>query len=245
MNDITIFNHPEFGTVRTVEINGESYFVGKDVATILGYQNASKALIDHVDDEDKLNNETLSSLGQRGGWLINESGLYSLILSSKLPKAKEFKRWVTSEILPSIRKHGAYMTPETIEEALTNPDFIIKLATSLKEEQEKNKQLQLENKKMKPKADYFDRLVDRELNLNFRDTAKELNVKQTELMTFLKENGFIYYTRRKEIRPYAEHVDDGLFVLKEFSAPGYDGVQTLLTPKGRLVVGKLMSAIEE
>lgn len=94
--------------VRTVEIDGEPWFVGKDVATVLGYQNGSKALSDHVDEEDKLNNESLSSLGQRGGWLINESGLYSLILSSKLPNAKAFKRWVTSEVLPSIRKTGSY-----------------------------------------------------------------------------------------------------------------------------------------
>ena len=108
-NAIKIFENEEFGSVRTMEINGEPYFVGKDVAEILGYANTSKALIDHVDDEDKLNNETLSSLGQRGGWLINESGLYSLILSSKLPTAKKFKRWVTSEILPSIRKTGGYL----------------------------------------------------------------------------------------------------------------------------------------
>ena len=108
-NEIKIFENEEFGSVRTMEINGEPYFVGKDVAEILGYANTSKALIDHVDDEDKLNNETLSSLGQRGGWLINESGLYSLILSSKLPNAKKFKRWVTSEILPAIRKTGGYL----------------------------------------------------------------------------------------------------------------------------------------
>ena len=108
-NAIKIFENEEFGSVRTMEINGEPYFVGKDVAEILGYANTSKALIDHVDDEDKLNNETLSSLGQRGGWLINESGLYSLILSSKLSNAKKFKRWVTSEILPSIRKTGGYL----------------------------------------------------------------------------------------------------------------------------------------
>lgn len=99
--------------VRTVEIDGEPWFVGKDVATVLGYQNGSKALSDHVDEEDKLNNESLSSLGQRGGWLINESGLYSLILSSKLPNAKAFKRWVTSEVLPTIRKTGSYTYRKT------------------------------------------------------------------------------------------------------------------------------------
>lgn len=111
MNEITVFNNDEFGSIRTVTIKNEPWFVGKDVAEVLGYTNPSKALADHVDTEDKLNNETLLSLGQRGGWLINESGLYSLILSSKLPSAKKFKRWVTSEVLPSIRKTGSYGKP--------------------------------------------------------------------------------------------------------------------------------------
>lgn len=100
MNDIKIFENPAFGEIRTLTRNGEPWFVGKDVAKVLGYSNPSKALADHVDEEDKLNNDSLSSLGQRGGWIINESGLYSLILSSKLPNAKEFKHWVTSEVLP-------------------------------------------------------------------------------------------------------------------------------------------------
>lgn len=109
----------EGADVRTFLIDEEPYFVGKDVTEILGYQNASKALADHVDDDDKLNNESLSSLGQRGGWLINESGLYSLILSSKLPSAKKFKRWVTKEVLPSIRKTGVYQArPLTIQEQI-------------------------------------------------------------------------------------------------------------------------------
>ena len=113
---IQVFNNTEFGEIRTMEINGEPWFVGKDIAAALGYSNPSKALIDHVDEEDKLNNETLSSLGQRGGWLINESGMYSLILSSKLEGAKRFKRWVTSEILPAIRKTGAYATDSAAAE---------------------------------------------------------------------------------------------------------------------------------
>lgn len=109
MTDIQIFNNPEFGSIRTIEQNGEPWFVGKDVAEALGYSNASKTLADHVDEQDKLNNESLVSLGQRGGWLINESGFYSLCFSSKLEGAKKFKRWVTSEVLPSIRKTGNYM----------------------------------------------------------------------------------------------------------------------------------------
>ncbi len=108
MNEIKLFENPEFGSIRTMVIDNEAWFVGKDVAVALGYTNPSKALADHVDEEDKLNNESLLSLGQRGGWLINESGLYSLIFSSQLPSAKKFKRWVTSEVLPSIRKTGRY-----------------------------------------------------------------------------------------------------------------------------------------
>ncbi len=108
MNEIKLFENPEFGSIRTMVIDNEPWFVGKDVAVALGYTNPSKALADHVDEEDKLNNESLLSLGQRGGWLINESGLYSLIFSSQLPSAKKFKRWMTSEVLPSIRKTGRY-----------------------------------------------------------------------------------------------------------------------------------------
>lgn len=113
MNEIKVWNY-ESSEVRTIEKDGEPWFVGKDICDVLGYTNASKALYDHVDSEDKLNNESLSSLGQRGGWLINESGLYSLILSSKLPDAKKFKRWVTSEVLPSIRKTGSYHSQQQL-----------------------------------------------------------------------------------------------------------------------------------
>ncbi len=116
INELQIFENSDLGKVRTMMIDGMPYFVGKDVTDILGYNNASKALIDHVDEEDKLNNESLSSLGQRGGWLINESGLYSLILSSKMPNAKKFKRWVTSEVLPSIRKNGSYIKEKDSKE---------------------------------------------------------------------------------------------------------------------------------
>ncbi len=119
MSELTIFKNENFGEVRTILINDEPYFVGKDITEILGYQNASKAISDHVDEEDKLNNESLLSLGQRGGWLINESGLYSLILSSKLPSAKKFKRWVTSKVLPQIRKTGEFkMSPKSYAETL-------------------------------------------------------------------------------------------------------------------------------
>lgn len=143
-----IFNNPEFGQIRTVEVGGEPWLVGKDVSQALGYSNPSKAIIDHVDEEDK-RFEMLLVSGSRNGNLvktaiINESGLYSLVLSSKLPGAKKFKRWVTSEVLPSIRKHGAYITPDTLERLITSPDFGIKLLTALKDEQDKRKSLEAE-----------------------------------------------------------------------------------------------------
>ena len=186
MYDLQIFNHPDFGEVRTVTINDEPWFVGKDVAEKLGYQNSKDALISHVDEDDKriLQRSEIATLENhipkdalsvnfvrgdvpnRGLTIINESGLYSMILSSKLPGAKEFKRWVTSEILPSIHKHGAYMTPETLQAAILNPDTMIQLCQQLKNEQEKNRELSVtnsrltvENQIMQPKAEYFDELV--------------------------------------------------------------------------------------
>lgn len=149
-NKLQIFQNEEFGNIRAIVIDDEPWFVGKDVAEALGYAKPENAIATHVDDEDKT-----STLIQGSGSnyksktiIINESGLYSLILSSKLPKAKKFKHWVTSEVIPSIRKHGAYMTPETIEKILYNPDFIMNLAGNLKAEQEKNKELTAANEQL-------------------------------------------------------------------------------------------------
>lgn len=170
--DMQIFTNKEFGQVRTLEIDGQPFFVGKDVTDILGYQNPSKALKDHVDDEDKLNNETLSSLGQRGGWLINESGLYSLILSSKLPQAKSFKRWVTNEVLPSIRKHGSYVAPS--QGALTTEDAFIQLFQTQKE-------LKQEQQEMKNDLVYLKEEQPVNPNIN-HDLTKERNKTVTRCM---------------------------------------------------------------
>lgn len=179
MNELQIFNNPDFGQVRVVNINGEAWLVGKDVAEVLGYENQNRDIVRHVDEDDRMMVDGKTQyqngieLGQRGGWLINESGLYSLVLSSKLPTAKKFRRWVTSEVLPSIRKHGAYMTEQTVEKALTSPDFLIQLATNLKKEQEARQEAEAKNFKLehevvglnekiselKPKADYVDRIL--------------------------------------------------------------------------------------
>ena len=149
-NNIQTFNNNKFGDLRTLLVNNIPYFIGKDVTDRLEYQNGSRDIIRHVDEEDRVNSKTQGQidldLGQRGGWIINESGLYSLILSSKLPNAKAFKKWVTSEVLPSIRKHGLYAT----DELLDNPDIAIAAFKALKEEREARKALEAENKQMQP-----------------------------------------------------------------------------------------------
>lgn len=192
MQELKIFENPAFGQVRTVEREGEPWFVGKDVAEILGYSNPNEALQDHVDEEDKLNSKMLSSftldLGQRGGWLINESGLYSLVLSSKLPTAKAFKRWITSEVIPSIRKTGGYIAGQ---EQLSPSELMAKALMvaqkTLAERDARISALTVENQIMAPKAEYFDELVDRNLLTSFRETAKQLEIKEKAFIAFLLE----------------------------------------------------------
>ena len=241
MNNLQVFKNTEFGEVRVIDKDGEPWFVGKDVAEILGYQNGSRDINRHVDEEDRLNYQNGTLGTNRGVTIINESGLYSLILSSKLPEAKRFKHWVTAEVLPSIHKHGAYMTPEKLEEVILNPDTMIKLCTALKEEQDKNKALQAANSAltvdkqiMQPKADYFDELVDRNLLTSFRETAKELGVKQNDFIKFLLDKKYIYRDKKGKIMPYASK-NDGLFEIKETynEKTKWSGTQTLVTPKGR------------
>jgi prophage antirepressor-like protein len=247
MNELQIFNHPDFGEVRTVTINDEPWLVGKDVAQALGYQNPQKALRDHVDDDEKTVNESFTVNGTPA-ILINESGMYSLILSSKLPGAKEFKRWVTSEVLPSIRKHGAYMTPETLEAAILSPDYLLKVVTALKDETDKRKALEavnsrltVENQIMYPKADYFDELVDRNLLTNFRETAKELGVPPKKFVQFLIDKKYLYRDKKGKLLPF-EGKNGGLFEVKETfnEKTQWSGTQTMVTPKGRETFRLLM-----
>lgn len=157
MNEIFNFNGNQ---VRTITIDSEPFFVGKDVADILGYQNGSRDINRHVDDDDKLMHQFSASGQNRNMIIINESGLYSLILASKLPQAKEFKKWVTSEVLPAIRKHGGYLTDSMIEQALLNPDTIIRLATDLKNEREKNSRLEIELEQAQEQARYLDLIIE-------------------------------------------------------------------------------------
>lgn len=249
MNELKIFENPDFGKVRTMEIDGEPYFVGKDVAEILGYINPSKALADHVDEDDKLNNDSLSSLGQRGGWLINESGLYSLILSSKLPKAKEFKRWVTSEVLPSIRKHGLYAT----EELISNPDIAIAAFQALKEEREKNRKLTdtvaVQNQQiaeLQPKASYYDVVLNCKDLLSITEIAKDYGKSAKWLNNYLHENK-VQYKQGNIWLLYQNHAEKGYTNTKTQTFNGNDGnvhtkVHTYWTQKGRLFIYDLLKS---
>lgn len=242
MNEIQIFNNSDFGEVRVTTINNEPWFVGKDVTDILGYTNSSKALADHVDDEDKLNNESLSSLGQRGGWFINESGLYSLILSSKMPAAKKFKHWVTAEVIPSVRKYGAYMTEDTIQKALTSPDFLIQLATQLKDEQEKRKALEVKIEQDKPKTIFADAITASKTSILVGELAKLLRqngieIGQQRLFTWLRDNKYLISRKGCDYNmPTQRSMEQELFEIKESTYFNSDGsVQIRKTPK---VTGK-------
>lgn len=249
MNEIKIFDNPEFGKVRTMEINGEPYFVGKDVSEILGYSDTNKAIAMHVDDEDKLNDKTASSLGQRGGWLINESGLYSLILSSKLPKAKEFKRWVTSEVLPSIRKHGAY----AIDELLNDPEFAIKTFTALKEERAKNRQLTdtvaIQNQQiaeLQPKASYYDVVLNCKDLLSVTQIAKDYGKSGQWLNDYLHKMK-VQFKQSDIWLLYAKYANKGYTNTKTQTFNGNDGqphtkVHTYWTQKGRLFIYDLLKS---
>lgn len=224
-NEIQQFDFKGAALRALTDENGEPWFVAKDVCDVLGYTNASKAISDHVDSEDKLNNESLSSLGQRGGWLVNESGLYSLVLSSKLPTAKEFKRWVTHEVLPSIRKHGAYMTQQTLDKALTSPDFLIQLATKLKEEQEKVKELE-------PKARFADAVAASDGTCLVGELAKMLrqnglDIGQSRLFAQLREEGYLGKTGSNRNVPTQRAMDLGLFRIKETAVTHSDGHVTI------------------
>jgi len=233
MNEIKLFENPEFGQVRVLEQDGEPWFVGKDIAKVLGYNNPLEAVRDHVDEEDKGVSKMDTPGGKQNIIIINESGLYSLILRSQLPEAKAFKRWITHEVIPSIRKTGGYIQgQETLsDEELLEKALLVaqrRIAERERQLEEKTRQVEL----MQPKADYFDALVDASLLTNFRDAAKELGVGQKELIDFCLESGFIYRTATGKIRPRKEYTGD-MFVLKDFHDGDRAGVQTLITPRGK------------
>lgn len=237
MSDIKIFDNPEFGKIRTIDRDGEPWMVGVDVAKALGYATPRNAIASHVDEEDKTSAliRGTGSNYKSMAILINESGLYSLVLFSKLPTANKFKRWVTSEVLPSIRKTGGYIAGQ---DQLTPEELMAKALQvankTLAEREARISALTVQNAIMAPKAEYFDELVDRNTLTSFRDTAKELGIKPKAFVEWLLDKKFIFRDQKGKLMP-REGKGDGLFEVKEAKndKTQWSGVQTLVTPKGR------------
>lgn len=229
MSSLITFEIMEFGKLTVMEKDGEFFFIGKEVAEKLGYARGRKAVLDHVDAEDIDEVPFQDAIGRmQKTSIINESGLYSLILSSKLPQANDFKRWITTEVLPSIRKNGGYLKNQehmSNEEILANA---VLLANHLIAEKEKI----IED--LEPKAKYFDELVNNHLLTNFRNTSKELHIPQKVFIQFLIDKELIYRDKKNRLLPYAKN-NKGYFEVKEWCKEGSEavGIQTFVTPKGR------------
>lgn len=241
MNDIQVFNNPEFGEIRTVEINNEPWFVGKDIAVALGYKDTVNAIKAHVDDEDKAGWQITTQFGAKETTVISESGLYALVLSSKLPTAKKFKRWVTSEVLPSIRKHGAYMTPETLEKMVLTPDFGIRLLTELKAEQDKRKALEATVEEQKPHVLFSNAVSASKTTILIGALAKLLkqngiNIGQNRLFEWLRQNGFLVKRGDNRNMPTQKAMEMGLFEVKESCHLNSNGCNVIT--KTTVVTGK-------
>lgn len=252
MNDLKVFMYNE-QTVRTLfDEKGELFFVGKDVAEILGYQRPDNAIRNHVDDEDKAMHQISASGQMRNMLAINESGLYSLILSSKLPTAKQFKRWVTSEVLPNIRKHGAHMTPETIEKVLADPDTIIQIATQLKEERAKRMQAEVVIEQQKPQVLFAKAVETSETSILVGQLAKLLtqngiSIGQNRLFAWLRDNGYLGKKGAHYNEPTQYAVERGWFEVVERTMQNPDGSvritrTTKVTGKGQVYfINKLLT----
>ena len=250
MSELQIFKNAEFGSIRTLTINGEPYFVGRDVAEILGYSNSRKALADHVDEEDKGVTKCDTLGGTQEMTVINESGLYSLIFGSKLPTARRFKRWVTSEVLPTIRRHGVY----AVDEVLANPDTLIEALLQLKAEREINQALKetvaVQNQQiveMKPKASYYDVVLNCKDLVAISVIAKDYGWSANRMNQYLHQMGVQYKQGNKIWLLYQKYAEMGYTNTKTHSYPGNYGtmhtaVHTYWTQQGRLFIYELLKS---
>ena len=245
MSELQIFSSEEFGKVRVVERDGEPWFVGKDVAEALGYKDTVNALKAHVDSEDKAGWRITTQFGMKETTIINESGVYALVFGSKLPSAKEFKRWVTSEVLPAIRKHDGYLTAKKVEEVLTDPDTIIKLATAIKEERAARVYAELKLEEAKPKVLFADAVSASKTSILIGDMAKLLKqngheIGQKRLFQWLRENGYLIKRLGADYNsPTQWAMEKELFEIKETTVSHADGhisitKTTKVTGKGQV-----------
>ena len=239
--EIQVFTNSQFGKIRAIDIDGEIGFFGSDLCNILGTDTRD---LKSILDSDQFVNVDTIHIGNHGGkkpLIVNESGFYSVVLKSRKPQAKPFQKWVTGEVLPSIRKHGGYLTPQKIEEVLTDPDTIIQLATTLKEEQARRKALEAENQVMQPKALFADAVAASHTSILVGELAKLLkqngvDIGQNRLFRWLRENGYLMKTGSSYNMPTQRSMEQELFEVKETSITHSDGHITVQkTPK---VTGK-------
>lgn len=248
MNDIELFNF-EGNEVRTVIMNDDIWFVGNEVAKILGYSNYRNAVVNHVDDEDKQRTQIEYAGQLREITIINESGLYALIFGSRLDSAKRFKHWVTSEVLPSVRKHGAYMTDKVLEKTLNDPDFMIGLLTELKDERNKRKQLEVANKQqeqqiaeLQPKADYLDKILQSKELLTVRQIAMDYGMTPQAMNQMLHEFG-VQYKQSGQWFLYSKYLSCGYTKSSTYvDKYGIPRMSTKWSQKGRLFLYDLLKA---
>lgn len=240
MNELTLFENPDFGNIRTLETaEGRVLFCGKDIAIALGYSNPRKALADHCKGVTKC--DALTNGGKQELSFIPESDVYRLAFGSKLPNAERFTDWVAEEVIPSIRRHGAYMTDDVLKKALTSPDFLIQLATELKSEKEKNQRLENKIEADKPKVIFADAVSVSQRSILVGELAKLLRqngvkIGQNRLFEWMRENGYLMNNGRSYNMPTQYSMERGLFEVKETPIIHSDGYTTVnFTPK---VTGK-------
>lgn len=246
INTLQIFENPEFGKIRTVYLNDEPWLVGKDVATALGYAKPENAVAAHVDGEDKTTTliQGTGSNYKSNAVVINESGLYSLVLSSKLPGAKRFRRWITSEVIPTLRKFGAYMTPETLEQLISSPDFGIRLLTALKEEREKSAALEQQAALDAPYVAFAKTVTESEGAVTVGKFAKlvydrsGIKMGRNQMFKWLRLNGFL----TQDNTPYQKYLDLGWFEVCEVVKYGKSYIVTLITGLGQQKLYERLSA---
>ena len=242
MNELMIFNNPEFGEIRTIEENGKVLFCGSDVAKALGYKRPADAVTAHC--KGSVIRRLPTNGGEQPVKFIPEGDIYRLVIKSELPGAEKFESWIFDEVLPSIRKHGGYIANQenmTPEELMAKALMVAQ--KTLSERDARISALTVENQIMAPKAAYFNDLVDRNLLTGLRETAKELNVPPKQFVSFLLDGKYLYRDKKKKLMPYQRHVDEGLFVLKECfnDKTQWGGTQTMVTPKGRETFRLLMA----
>lgn len=253
MNQLQIFQNNTFGQVRVVEQNGEPWFVAKEIAEILQYKEPHKAVVRHVDEDDRMKHPIVDEIGRKQEtWLINESGLYSLILSSKLPNAKEFKRWVTSEVLPSIRKHGAYLTDDVAKQVIQDPSFLIQIAQALQEEKAKRQEAEAmvayqeqQIAEFKPVKDYVDQILSSTSTMTITQIAADYDLTAVQLNKILHEAGLQRKVGDQWIL-YKRHMSKGYTKSETFTFKRSDGrddakINTKWTQKGRLKIHEILT----